>query len=48
MTGQLIAGPVIAAPVIAVVRGTADGVRRVNRLPRQKVLRADFIAAPSQ
>ncbi len=26
---------------------TAEGVQRVNRPPRKKVLRADFIAAPS-
>lgn len=31
-----------------VARVAADGIHRANRLPRHKVLRADFIAAPSR
>jgi hypothetical protein len=35
-----------AGPGVARV-AAADGIQRTNRFPRQNVLRADFIAAPS-
>ncbi|MGI8452322.1 MAG: hypothetical protein ACR2MP_35075 [Streptosporangiaceae bacterium] len=40
------AGPGLIGP--EGVRLAPDGIQRANRPPRQRVLRADFIAAPSR